>query len=132
MRDTDGEWFVVRGFCFSFWRWVMTRYYKRGQVEELVMKLASGRKMGEVLKEMKIDLTQARQMLQRPMGRKVMQELRELQALQRGLAAGKKAEAACGDTCEKGAVPAGVTEEEMWALLKENAAAKTGEESSAS
>jgi hypothetical protein len=110
----------------------MARYYKRGQVEELVMKLASGRKMGEVLKEMKIDLTQARQMLQRPMGRKVMQELRELQALQRSLAAGKKAEAACGETGEKGAVPAGVTEEEMWALLKENAAAKTGEEGSAS
>ncbi len=83
--------------------------FNRDRVEELVMKLANGKKMAVVLKEMKIDLTVARRMLNRPIGRKVIQELRDLQALQQGLAKGKAAPAV-----EE--LPTEMTEEERAAL----------------
>jgi hypothetical protein len=97
-------------------RWHKNNSRKR--VEELVFRLESGGKIGEVLAEMKISLTQARRMLERPMGRKVIQEVRELRALPRDLATGKKAEAAGGEVEEE--VTAGMTEEEMEAVLKES------------
>jgi hypothetical protein len=98
--------------------------FNRKRIEELVMKLANGRKMAVVLKEMKIDLTEARRMLNRRMGRKVMKELQDLQALQRGLAQGKAA-AAAEEVVEE-EVPAELTEEER-AVLKASAEARAAE-----
>jgi hypothetical protein len=98
-------------------RW--TKNNSRKRAEALVMKLESGKKIGEVLAEMGISLMQAKRMLRRPLGQKVLEEMRALRSVPRELAGGKKAEEG---EAEEEEVPTELTEEER-AALKESSEA---------
>jgi hypothetical protein len=111
----DGECFAVREYGFFWEVWIMRKGYRK-LVSELVVKMASGRKMGEVLEEMGISMEEATMMLRGPIGRRVLKEMREMRELQRELVTGKgKAEEAAAPA------PTGLTVEEMEAVLRESA-----------
>ena len=63
----------------------------KARIEELVGKLAGGAEVGGVLTEFGITLGEARKILQKGMGRRVVKELKGMQALQRELMLGELA-----------------------------------------
>jgi hypothetical protein len=102
----------------------MARVTTRMRMETLLVGLASGRKMEEILQEMKLSLKQARRSLRGKVGRKVLEEVREMRMLQRELTNRKEAvpEAAREEgVVGVGELPEGVTEEEVREEMRRNA-----------